>query len=606
MATKNKNILALPPIKGHEEIDPYFYYLSYAFGGNLSSSGGDNNTEPRKETDTGVGTLWQGTRTGVAAINPIAGIIHAGAGMGESFGAKLDSDENRGANMSKATWDPFGAQIGVWGNKDATVGERVMAGLVPLSAGLINTKYDKKHAAAYARANAAPEVTTPQEFQGTMYGDGGPLDIIDINGPKHTEGGIPMGPKAEVEGGEVKVDKYIFSDQLEYSKGKTFADQAKVIHKRFKERDGDAPAQKTKLVQLEQLKAANETARQEKEKQDSYLNDLISADAKAYGGYIKLGKGGELEIDPSMRKTLTKTAKSRGMNTMDYATKLYACGGYMRKQLGNGGGDPTQEELDAIWARRAAGKGDGSIDDSQNNNPNYNYMDYKLPTMDEGEDPTLAPLKFKTAGTSSTKQQDHPKFGNEEMALGLSLLPATQNLAYSLKKPEKTKFEKVHPELISLMAERDLARKETNRSRTIARENIRGNSTNSGQVLSNLAAANSSLTENLMDKYTQSFSSEANANAQIRNNAAQMNTQIGNQEIIANEQNSAMAKSIGNKALADIGTNSQGYLRDKKLSSENARQNERTMQIINGIFPNYKWGADPEKDNQMLIAFKNQ
>ena len=732
---KKENLTILPTSskKDQEHIDPYFYYLdyatggllpsSYAFGGNLSSSGSDENT--MKQTEGTTDNVWQGVRTGVAAVNPIAGIIHAAAGLGESAMANVDPDKTRGANMSRATWDPFSAQMGVWGNKDANIGERVLAGLVPLSAGLINTKYDKKHAAENMRNNLPPAEDKIEEFQNTMYGDGGSLppkkdtlkeyydtlnkypiidplntkdandvknyigkdiapklkeyqkqlnialrnkynlaadapitkeyltaeeankavngkyddymtnfkayqdyrkktpvmperkvegtvtedetiygqrhvnlfqpyevkkgkggflpeifanggdmDIVDINGPKHTEGGIPMGKGAEVEGGEVKVDNYIFSDQLKYSGSKTFADQAKTIRKRFEERKSDGPAMKTQLVQLEQLKSLNEAARVEKEKQDAYTKDLLMADAKAYGGYIKVGKSGKMEIDPSMRKTLTKTAKARGMSTLDYATKLFSYGGELKKMYAYGGEDDPD------------------------------YMDFKFTPMDEVEDPSLAPMKLK-ATTSPEKSQDGFKFGNEEIALGSSLLPAMQNLAYSLKKPEQTKFERVDPDLISLAAERDLAGKETSRARTIARENIRGNSNNSGQVLSNLAAANSSLTENLMDKYTQSFMAETNANTQIKNRANEMNTTIGNQEIVANEQNRAMAKSLGNSALADIGTNTQGYMRDKKLSSENARQNERTMQIINSMFPGYHWQEDPERDNQLMIAFKN-
>jgi len=44
-----------------------------------------------------------------------------------------------------------------------------------------------------------------------------PVNTIDYYGPDHNQGGIPIGSNTEVEGGEVKLDDYIFSDKIAYN-----------------------------------------------------------------------------------------------------------------------------------------------------------------------------------------------------------------------------------------------------------------------------------------------------------------------------------------------------------------------------------------------------
>ena len=71
------------------------------------------------------------------------------------------------------------------------------------------------------------------------YADGGMIEetssnTAEVNGPSHEQGGVPYGPNAEVEGGEVLMtdadNAYVFSDTLKYN-GTTFADLAKPLMK---------------------------------------------------------------------------------------------------------------------------------------------------------------------------------------------------------------------------------------------------------------------------------------------------------------------------------------------------------------------------------------
>lgn len=71
------------------------------------------------------------------------------------------------------------------------------------------------------------------------YADGGIIEetssnTAEVNGPSHEQGGVPYGPNAEVEGGEVLMtdadNAYVFSDTLKYN-GTTFADLAKPLMK---------------------------------------------------------------------------------------------------------------------------------------------------------------------------------------------------------------------------------------------------------------------------------------------------------------------------------------------------------------------------------------
>ncbi len=200
---------------------------------------------------------------------------------------------------------------------------------------------------------------------------------------------------------------------------------------------------------------------------------------------------------------------------------------------------------------------------------------------------------------SNTKEKTKFKFGNEEAALLASNIPALYNLGMSMK-PAKTTFKKVTPELLSLQSQRDMATSQGAIAQRIALENARNVGGGSGSVLASLAASSAATNAQMMNVLRDSYQQENIQNTGIKNQAAYTNNQIANNEIIANEQNKAMADSTRGLALSDIGQNTQGYLRDKKLDKTNKKNNQQMVDIINQIAPNYQWNKDPESDKYMI------
>lgn len=194
---------------------------------------------------------------------------------------------------------------------------------------------------------------------------------------------------------------------------------------------------------------------------------------------------------------------------------------------------------------------------------------------------------------------DKFKFGNEEGALLASSLPAIYQLIKG-SKPAITKFDKVKPEQINLSSQRKGITQEGDRAKKTALEIARSVGGGSGSVLAALSAMNSRISQQVMDKLSDSYSNEALQNIGIRNQAAYTNTNISMQEKIANEQNKAMSDSLIAQSLSNLGINAQMYSRDKKLSKTNKEQNENQLNVMNQMFPNFKWGEDPNSDKLMV------
>jgi hypothetical protein len=238
--------------------------------------------------------------------------------------------------------------------------------------------------------------------------------------------------------------------------------------------------------------------------------------------------------------------------------------------------------------------------------------------------PTEEPFKFKSANAPNlvpeSYYKNNPKstinkdgklgpstpsqrtgFGREEAALMASSAAAVDNMIKGLK-PEVSKLKRAAFERLNLDEIRRLNRMNADRQSNQVSRAIRGSGRSSGETLAALAAANSSLGASRMQQDLQSYVQEKQYNNQISNQEAQMNNQIANQEYLQNEQNRAMAKSVGNLGLSNVGQNYQGYMRDKTLTERNEAYNAKVYDLINQAFPNYKFGTDPETD-KMIIQF---
>jgi hypothetical protein len=138
----------------------------------------------------------------------------------------------------------------------------------------------------------------PMDVGNIYYADGGMLN--EYNGYNHEDGGIPIGPNAEVEGGETSMktndgNTYIFSDRLLVPGKKiTFAEDSKSINNKYGKRTNDKISEGTKKRELDKLASQNEQVRQAKEAQEQAMVQNAYQTIAAYGGPIHKYDGGGL------------------------------------------------------------------------------------------------------------------------------------------------------------------------------------------------------------------------------------------------------------------------------------------------------------------------
>lgn len=186
--------------------------------------------------------------------------------------------------------------------------------------------YDRGNASMYA--NGGQMNNNPNQF-------GNQMSVFQGN--KHEQGGIPLAG-AEVEGGEVKWNDYIFSDRLETEKGSTFASIAKRIKNKYKGRENDKLANDSMEIELTKLMKANESARLMKEEmnQASHLEDL-----KKYGGFVDLDGDGAIKYANGGRMEIARAARKAGLSPEKFAKHLinakikYADGGPFKFKYDN-------------------------------------------------------------------------------------------------------------------------------------------------------------------------------------------------------------------------------------------------------------------------------
>lgn len=416
---------------------------------------------------------------------------------------------------------------------------------------------------------------TPAQYLGVMAmgGDlqmmamGGELpmggEATEYNGNTHEEGGIAIGANKEVEDGEIRVGDYVFSDRLTAHTGKTFASEAKRITDKFKEYEGDGPAMKTQQKQLEELKSQNDIARAAKEKEDADMEAAMAEDYMAYGGMIKKDSKGKYQVDRSNRAELLGGAKKRGMSYSKYVEKVYAYGGGLDDK-----NDPRVRPNTAPTTMDLPVNGLATM--------GLSYVDQ--PTIDKGLAPSGLPA-YDEATIPGTTLANKQGFGNEEAALLASSLPDMYNTISSLKGSD-TNFERLKLDPISLEQERKSIKDAATGARNVNRANVRGTATSAGDALAALSAGNAGITRAEMDNLNAINANETNANIQLRNQMASTNVGIANAEIDARQQDEAMRQSVRSMAIANMANNSQGYLKDKKLSAENKAANERLLSLL--------------------------
>jgi len=147
----------------------------------------------------------------------------------------------------------------------------------------------------------------PDQFGGEGEQQMGNEELMQLEGPKHEQGGIQFTPDAELEGGESVYKDVVNSDQIKITKeianqyglpksaiNKTPAEYSNLIEKNYKGREVDPFAQTSKEMELNNL-AKMSTELAELYKQNTQQDQVSQM---RYGGKLKYGIGGY--DDPKM------------------------------------------------------------------------------------------------------------------------------------------------------------------------------------------------------------------------------------------------------------------------------------------------------------------
>jgi hypothetical protein len=401
----------------------------------------------------------------------------------------------------------------------------------------------------------------------TQFAMGGSMDgLVEFQGGtgngSHEEGGIPLGnSQIEVEANETKSKDYIYSDRIKlpWNKKKTFADESKRISAKYKGREEDALAKKTMQVELDKLRGMQETTKQDMvQKAQKMMSNagmhtmpdgsMMPDDMMAYGGKMYYPDGGTFSLVDNVDTTQNPFIEE-GVN---YSPQEQIVMQGLANQLNSGQIDkPTYDAALAEMGQGSMGsvrQDDGSI---------KSYWEDKYPDMfgntgTEGQSsaanltqqtPSNAGTRMGQAGVGSNTPTNNTTGNstfNEGLTTGQKLmpyLPVLGQAATLIGGAEKTKFNQMTPEFIDLKAQRTGVKKAGAEAKSQNLRNIRNIAGNSGRGLSNMVASNTGIYSSTADQLSNSYMTEANTNSQISNQADQFNTNIQNQEVIANEQN---------------------------------------------------------------------
>jgi hypothetical protein len=593
----------------------------YGALGSIASDlvGGNTNIADNREKGVAEGTL--------------SGALQ-GAGQGASMGATLGSIvPGIGTAIGTGIGAGAGAIIGgIKGNKNKKDEIQDFQNSMELRNSTLHPLATTYKAAYGVNVHDLPE-------QAGLKGD-----PTEYNGHSHEEGGIPVGNVEVEDGEVRVGDYIFSDRLIDPETKKTYAELAKKVTRKYTEYPNDGPAKRTQEKLLKDIQFKNDQARLLQQKADAEMRANMEQDYAAYGAMISKDPAGKYVVDKENRIALLEAAKNRKMSYNSYIDNLYACGGDIKEKMAAGGKYPNPADLySALNIPNAADElgytdftGMGSTDEftsagtdfssavEPSKNASAPILGFSAPYSEHNYfnslDPSTASMSMsmvqptgldsditlpkkaissdlanleadKTINSgamdvngskmdpSQYMQMLKKKFGTDEKALLASNLPAIANLINSTKHGDTT-FDRAHLNTISLEAERQGVKDAIVRARNIQGENIRNIATSSGDALAALSAGNAGLTGQEMAALRESYANEANANVGIKNQEAMTNLGISNDEIVARQQDQAMRASIRNLALSDIGSNAQGYFKDKSLEKANLDQNTMIMSLL--------------------------
>lgn len=362
------------------------------------------------------------------------------------------------------------------------------------------------------------------------YEEGG--NLTQYNGMPHEMGGLPLGNTGnEVEDGETRNGDFIFSERIKlpWNKKRSFADESKRIEGKYKDREGDKFATEAKQRELDILKEKQEVHKQKMQAKMQKMQEMIGS-TYAYGGKMRYQTGGGL--DPMIVPEVDPSAIS------PYA-------------------------LQPI------------------NAPEASLTPFNEPTFKLAQDPRMETDTPENQGLQQQNLQPIDYIG--------AAVPTLTRAATLIGGPRETKFQQFDPATVNLQGQRDALKRQSDIAKTQGARMIGEQAGGSGNALANLVAMNAAINQSQGEQLGQSYLNEQVQNTGISNQAGMFNTQMQNQETIANEQNRA---NFLNQLIATgdtfAGTMS-GLRKDNRLYNANNQYNQMGLDTLNSIFPNYQY-----------------
>jgi hypothetical protein len=351
----------------------------------------------------------------------------------------------------------------------------------------------------------------------------------------------------------------------------TFAERATLIKKKYRNYDDDPIAMKSMDMELSEL-----AKEQEQYKNSNEIEDVGYTEMK-YGGRLKLAFG-----DPLPKKTAAVNALLNP--EVNYEPV---------KELDDNFIGPLTEAslLDQQTLDSYIPKGDkkvGALNNYQLKNLDLDFTkdndafkkDLFYPDFDGIND---------NVGASSPATTPYDLMNEEETKVGYAgLLGALGSGIAALRKPRTTKFNRFTPTLIDDSVERKVAKDSINASYNNVAAQSNETAQSGAQRLGRSAAIEGSRANKISSVLSQIRERTDNTNAGISNNANQINTQIANEEVVANEQNFANVENSRLAFFDALGKSIAMREREKTQASIQDKQNRRLLTLINnGISNDY-------------------
>ena len=211
----------------------------YSMGANILSTGIDSLAKPEGDYEGANDTSkYDGVRkavgTGLMAINPIAGAAYTvGTSIGGAF--RNGHEDSVGAQVVADVFNPSEGIFRAIEQKDASYALPIYGGIKAANdakdqnsrrenaekANLVDQSMNSQSlVSTRGNQSSAPFSTNiiNQSKSKQFMAEGGVLDGFpntrDIKGPRHEQGGVPLGKNIEVEGGEVKHRNFIFTNRF--------------------------------------------------------------------------------------------------------------------------------------------------------------------------------------------------------------------------------------------------------------------------------------------------------------------------------------------------------------------------------------------------------